>query len=566
MKIDIYARNPFFSAKNSGVTTLKIQLFYHFGGKTMRKILYIIFSFILIYILGYYLWLTLGYNKDNFKMVAHLFSFGAPLIGTVCLFMAFYKSGGHSKLFWFFLSAGGVSYLFAELVWSYYELILKTEVSFPSFADMIYLLAMLFQIIAVLVKLNEDRNKNNVKFFRFIFDILIIMTVAITLSWYFIIQPVLDREGILSIFVLVYVGYPILDLLLLSGMSSLIFSSKLNRVLPKKILFLILLSFGILIIADTAYMIEVTLNTYSFGNLIDPLWSLTFLLLGAASFLFVVEKDSYEPINSTGSGTVKIEYISFRRILPYLAVFILLFIQLVMNNINSLSVGFSIAIMLIIFRQLFILWENESLVKKLQKLNDVLEEKVLLRTSEITTKNAELQEMLNHIEHLANYDALCDIPNRRYFEMKLNQLIDKTISEESSLALLFFDLDRFKAINDTYGHSVADLLLKEIGERLKLFAKEDYFISRLGGDEFTVLIEDARDKKEVVRIVEELQQSLAEAFFKENTQIDFSISIGIAFFPADASNAEQLIQHADAAMYQAKASGRNNYQLFIGFE
>jgi diguanylate cyclase (GGDEF)-like protein len=530
----------------------------------MRKTPYIIFPFILTYILGYYLWLTLAHNNDNFKMVAHLFSIGAPLIGTVCLFIAFYKSDGHNKLFWFFLYASGVSYLIAEFVWSYYELILKTEVSFPSITDVFYLIAMLFQIMAVLVKINED--KNNVKFFRFIFDILIIMTVAITLSWYFIIQPVLDREGILSIFVLVYVGYPILDLLILSGITSLLFSSKLNRVLPMKILILILLSFGILIFADTAYMIEIALNTYSFGNLIDPLWSLTFLLLGSASFLFVVEKDSYGTINSHASGTVKFEYISFRRILPYLAVFVLLFIQFVLNNINSLSVGFSIAIMLIIFRQLFILWENESLVKKSQKLNDVLEEKVLLRTSEITAKNAELQVMVNHIEHLANYDALCDVPNRRYFEVKLNQLIDKTRSEDSSFALFFFDLDRFKAINDTYGHSVADLLLKEIGERLKLFAKDHYFISRLGGDEFTVLIEDARDKKDLVKIVEELQQSLAEPFYQEETQIDFTISIGIALFPADASNAEQLIQHADTAMYQAKESGRNNYQLFVGFE
>jgi diguanylate cyclase (GGDEF)-like protein len=529
----------------------------------MGKTSYILFTFILTYIFGSYLWLTLFHNNEYFKMIASLFSIGAPLIGSVCLFIAFYKSNGHNKLFWFFLFASSQSYLIAQLTWVYVEVFLKKEVFFPSWSDLFYLLAMLFQLIAVLIKVNQD--KRNTNFIRFVFDILIIMTVAITLSWYFIIQPVLEREGILSIFVLVYVGYPILDLLLLSGMTSLIFSSKFNRVLPTKILILILLAFGVLIFADTAYMIEVTLNTYSLGNLIDPLWSLTYLLLGSASFLFVIEKEAGGPMNSADDA-IKMEYISFRRILPYLAVIILLSIQLVYNNMNSLSVGFSVAIILIIIRQLFILWENDSLVKKLNKSNDVLEEKVLLRTAEITAKNEELGIMVNHIKRMANYDALCDIPNRRYFEVKLNQLIDKTRSEDSSLALLFFDLDHFKAINDTYGHSIADLLLKEIGERLKLFAKDQYFISRLGGDEFTVLIEDAGDKKELVRIVEELQQSLAKPFYKEDTKIGFSISIGIALFPSDASNAEQLIQYADKAMYKAKESGRNNYELFTRFE
>lgn len=530
----------------------------------MKKTLYILFVFILPYIAGYYLWLTLAHNNDDFKMIASLFSIGAPVIATVCLFMAFYKSNGHNKLFWFFLFAGGQSYLIAQLTWFYNELFLKKEVFFPSWSDLFYLLAMLLQLIAVLIKVNQ--NKRNTNFIRFVFDILIIMTVAITLSWYFIIQPVLEREGILSIFVLVYVGYPILDLLILSVMTSLIFSSKFNRVLSMNILVFILLAFGVLIVADTAYMIEVTLNTYSSGNLIDPLWALTYLLLGSASFLFVIEKEAGGTRDVTDSGSMKFEYISFRRILPYLAVIMLLSIQLVHNNMNSLSVGFSVAIILIIIRQLVILWENDSLVKKLHKSNDVLEEKVLLRTAEITAKNEELKIMVNHIEHMANYDALCDIPNRRYFEAKLNQLIEKTRSEDSSLALLFFDLDRFKAINDTYGHSVADLLLKEIGERLKLFAKEQYFVSRLGGDEFTVLIEDARDKKELVRIVEELQRSLTRPFYKEDTKIGFSTSIGIALFPSDASNAEQLIQHADTAMYQAKEAGRNNYQLFRGLE
>ncbi|OMP68730.1 DUF4084 domain-containing protein [Domibacillus epiphyticus] len=526
----------------------------------MGKTPYILFPFILAYIFGYYLWLTLFQNNEYFKMVASFFSIGAPLLGAICLYMAFYKSNGHNKLFWFFLFAGAQSYLIAQLTWFYNELFLKKEVIFPSWSDLFYLLAMLFQLIAVLIKVNQ--NKRNTNFIRFVFDILIIMTVAITLSWYFIIQPVLEREGILSIFVLVYVGYPILDLLLLSIMTSLIFSSKFSSVLPSKILFLILLAFGVLILADTAYMIEVTLNTYSSGNLIDPLWALTYLLLGSASFLFVIEKEADGSMNSTDSETIKFEYISFRRILPYLAVIMLLSIQLVHNNMNSLSVGFSVAIILIIIRQLVILWENDSLVKKLNKSNVVLEEKVLLRTAELTAKNEELGRMVNHIEHMANYDALCDIPNRRYFEAKLNQLLDKARSEDSSLALLFFDLDRFKSINDTYGHSVADLLLKEIGERLKVFAKEQYFISRLGGDEFTVLIEDAEDKKELARIAEELQHSLAKPFYKEDTQIGFSISIGIARFPSDASNAEQLLQHADTAMYQAKESGRNNYQLF----
>ncbi len=170
------------------------------------------------------------------------------------------------------------------------------------------------------------------------------------------------------------------------------------------------------------------------------------------------------------------------------------------------------------------------------------------------------EEKLNY---LAYHDSLTDLPNRLLFKDRLKQTISLAKRRKEHLfALLFFDLDRFKVINDTLGHSMGDLLLQAVGERLNKNLREGDTISRLGGDEFTVVLSDVEQINEIVKVAQKILRDLSKAFTIKGQELFLSGSIGIACYPDDGKDLETLLKHADIAMYQAKAQGGNNFQFF----
>jgi diguanylate cyclase (GGDEF)-like protein len=168
------------------------------------------------------------------------------------------------------------------------------------------------------------------------------------------------------------------------------------------------------------------------------------------------------------------------------------------------------------------------------------------------------QELLR----LANYDALTGLPNRTLFNDRLKQEIKKVRRNESVLALLIIDLDRFKEINDTLGHGKGDLLLIEAAQRLNGCVRETDTVARLGGDEFTVILPEIRDRAQVERIAQNIIRKLSQPFMLESSIAHISASIGITIFPDDAQDIENLLKHADQAMYVAKGEGRGRFGYF----
>jgi len=162
----------------------------------------------------------------------------------------------------------------------------------------------------------------------------------------------------------------------------------------------------------------------------------------------------------------------------------------------------------------------------------------------------------------ANYDALTGLPNRNLFKDRLDQAMHAAHREKSRLALMFIDLDRFKWVNDTLGHASGDLLLQETARRLKRCVRETDTVARLGGDEFTILLNDVHSTGNVDRISEALLSCMSEPFDLDGKEAFVSGSIGITLYPGDAENMEQLLGNADAAMYSAKASGRNIFRYY----
>ncbi len=178
------------------------------------------------------------------------------------------------------------------------------------------------------------------------------------------------------------------------------------------------------------------------------------------------------------------------------------------------------------------------------------------------------------IENLAFYDHLTGLANRTMFKNTLDRVLAESATEGSQLAILFMDLDRFKSINDTLGHHVGDILLKNVAERintcirdsdsLSRYKKEESrsCISRLGGDEFTILLPRLQNPEDASRVAQRIKNVLSRRFKIEGHEIFISASIGISIFPLDGNDSETLMKHADLAMYHAKEKGKNGFQFY----
>jgi diguanylate cyclase (GGDEF)-like protein/PAS domain S-box-containing protein len=182
-------------------------------------------------------------------------------------------------------------------------------------------------------------------------------------------------------------------------------------------------------------------------------------------------------------------------------------------------------------------------------------------TSANITKRKQAEE---RAEFLATRDPLTGLPNRMLVNDRLEQGIANAARKQARLAFMFIDLDRFKTINDSLGHDVGDELLKRVATRLSACVRASDTVARLGGDEFAVILENlpANDQEGAQNVAEKMIASLASPIMINGQQLNTSCSIGIGMFPADGTNPQTLMKHADVAMYDAKAKGRNNYQFF----
>ncbi|MDH5393787.1 MAG: EAL domain-containing protein, partial [Gammaproteobacteria bacterium] len=180
---------------------------------------------------------------------------------------------------------------------------------------------------------------------------------------------------------------------------------------------------------------------------------------------------------------------------------------------------------------------------------------------------AEQKKWEQQLYQMAHYDALTGLANRTLFKDRLSQEIKRCQRNKKNLAVLFIDIDLFKSINDSLGHAAGDILLKIIAERLKPALRSADSIARMGGDEFTILVTDlALDYQKNIgylkRLCEKIIETVKQPMELEGRQINVTCSIGVAVYPVDASNNDDLLRNADSAMYFAKSQGRRNYQFY----
>ncbi len=175
---------------------------------------------------------------------------------------------------------------------------------------------------------------------------------------------------------------------------------------------------------------------------------------------------------------------------------------------------------------------------------------------------SDARQMAQKMTYLAEHDYLTDLPNRLLLTDRITQAISAAQRRQSKLAILFCDIDHFKRVNDTLGHEVGDQLLKVLCQRLQLCIRASDTLSRLGGDEFVVLLPELNDDAVPAEIAQKILTVLKDPVNIAGHELFITASIGIAVYPDDGQSEDVLTRHADAAMYHAKNSGRNNYQFF----
>jgi len=174
----------------------------------------------------------------------------------------------------------------------------------------------------------------------------------------------------------------------------------------------------------------------------------------------------------------------------------------------------------------------------------------------------QLLEKHQQLDHLAHHDHLTGLPNRLYLAAHLPHAIEDSKKNDTVLAVLFLDLDRFKHVNDSRGHETGDKLLKTVAQRLRSTMRADDLVVRMGGDEFVVVMRGIKSTEQVKDAAARINRALSAPMVVDGRTLVTTVSIGVALYPYDGADMGELLRHSDTAMYQAKDRGRNNYQLF----
>lgn len=187
----------------------------------------------------------------------------------------------------------------------------------------------------------------------------------------------------------------------------------------------------------------------------------------------------------------------------------------------------------------------------------------LLRLNEaLRTEKEALEQLTKKVSRLANHDGLTGLPNRLLLGELLEKAIMRAARHETLVAVLFMDLDNFKPINDQFGHHAGDLVLIDVAHRFKNALRAMDVIARVGGDEFVALLTDLENIKAAKVVAEKLLDVLKEPVYVQGTPCHLGVSIGIAIFPGDGKQGDELLHHADEAMYRIKRENKNGYTFY----
>ncbi|WP_160721485.1 putative bifunctional diguanylate cyclase/phosphodiesterase [Isachenkonia alkalipeptolytica] len=422
----------------------------------------------------------------------------------------------HRKL-WVLLRFGVAAYLIGNVLWIIYGFT-EDVLLFSDAAYFFWIGAYLFFLHSLIsrIKITVTSRFNR----SYVFNVVVFMITMASIKIHFLIEPIFtfSEQALLNWFMSLVL--PVLELSMLFAIIILYYLIYKKK--EETPLLLVLGGLFIHIAADSYYGYLNMMGGYYSGHPVGLLWLSAIWLVGFGGFY---ARNSRE----VSRASIKRNFEKRETTIPYISTTILLVLVFYSYNweINALSFGLSLILIMIIIRQRYVLKENNKLI--------------------------------DEYRFLAHHDSLTGLSNRTSFRRQLKHQINQP--ENRAVGLLLMDLDRFKVVNDTLGHQTGDHILVKTAAYLREFITPDMQLFRLGGDEFAVVYAEASEKK-CIAVAERLLRRFQKPFFVQEHEILVTASVGISLYPKHGETVNDLFKYADAAMYLAKDSGRNNYRFY----
>lgn len=496
--------------------------------------------FIIMYFIIYFI--SILYKSDFW---GDILSPIGTIITFVILLYVFIKSTRMSSI-WLVLSMSALFWTIGDVACAISELILGTDPENIVALNALYLISHIFILVSGLMFFAKIINKLNR--IQLLLDAIAISLSGISLFW------ILFMQNSINIFIgsteeVILFLHMVSDFIVISTLVLFLLSIRKGKI-PSGI-YLTFFAAVLYSVIDLFCSYAYFYNLYIPNSIIDCGYIFAYILFAYGGLVVLKQKDNIQVnrfyIELENSGTNRkgilllvfpIVFIIFRG-LQYIELILLILIYIlyqVLSNYVQNAV------------------QNEKLLIEEKDINFMLEEKIAERTKELLIKNKEL-------EYISDHDSITNMYNGRYFKNNLDDLL-RIRGNYSKITLFYIDLDRFKIINDTYGHDVGDKVLIEISKRLAITNKDDNILARLGGDEFVLLIKGSYSIKEIENIIIDMIKLCNEPIYIDNYEFRVTLSVGITIFPKDGNTRSVLMKNADIAMYHSKSKGYNKYSFF----
>lgn len=503
--------------------------------------LYLIISLLLSILILYF------FSSYKNSYVANIISTVEEIIIVIAMIYT-YKKINFFKVNWLILSMAAFSCLISDSIWAYYSDVLNINLvnnNFILYFDLIPNFCILLSIFLFFIK---QKNKwNSVQLFLDI-STFIIMTCFI--AWKIFFSNYFNILGGITQASIVNIVYIITDFLAFSMIMVILISSEYAR---RSISFKII-SLGIIVftLGDLIFSYQSLNNLYIQNNISDFTYMISLVVFSISGLyeLYMPNENMDKIVHSDIEKNIRSSKLS-------LILLIFPFSLWFFNLIDIKNVVFLTAVILlnnIASIYINIYYKNSILIKEKSKQNEFLERIVLEKTKELRTLN-------NSLEDMVKKDVLTNLVSRRFFIDELDRIMAE-ITEGKTIAVFFIDLDRFKAINDSYGHEMGDLVLIEVAKRIKNVFSEDSIAARLGGDEFVIAVSNLSSQEAIASLAEKLVNAFNKLVIVDPYEFKITLSIGISIFPTDAEDRVTLMKNCDIAMYRAKEMGFNKYKFF----
>ncbi|WP_436534573.1 diguanylate cyclase domain-containing protein [Actinoplanes sp. HUAS TT8] len=448
----------------------------------------------------------------------------APLYGTLCASFAARRHRGSVRAGWALIGTGTGLWGAGQIVWCWYELIGHRPMPYPSLADVGYLGSLPLTAIG-LALLSAARQGR----WRMALDATMMSVSLLAVSWAFVLGPLVRSDKSDPEVWMIGIAYPIGDVGVMT-MALLVFGH-VRQSLRGSVALLVTGAVS-LSLAHGVYAFQVMAGTYVAGTWLDFGWFGGYLLIGLAA-------------TSASQGPSR-ERRAARQTwlaLPYFP----LTAALLTSVITAIRAGRPetflfcltlILVVLVVVRQLIGAADNRTLTAQLSGMLD------------------QLRSRESQLRYQAFHDGLTGLANRAFFTEQAVAAVQRQDLTDEPVAAVFVDLDGFKPVNDRYGHHAGDLLLVLVADRLRGCVRESDTVARLGGDEFAVLVEGLQDRSDATAIADRIVSVLAEPFELLDHTVRIGASVGVAVRDRHSGDADDLIRHADTAMYQAKNAGK----------